>query len=207
MKQTYLSNLRPSEKRLLVGVAAVFFIVLNFWFVIPRFSDWGTNQARLWEAQEKLTSYRKEEALLPSYQKVLREFEREGENVPAEEQSSQFLRIIQNQLAQSGVTVQGNTKQSSRTNQYLLELSQNYTIEAGEQQMVDFLYTLSAGNSLIRVRDLSVRPNPPRQQLSANVKLVASFQKKAPPKPGTTPATGGKPQSSSQTASSTAKRP
>jgi hypothetical protein len=206
MKPTYLSNLRPSEKRLLVGVAAVFFIVLNFWFVIPRFSDWGANQARLWEAQEKLTSYKKEEGLLPSYQKLLREFEREGENVPAEEQSSQFLRIIQNQLAQSGVTVQGNTKQSSRTNQYLLELSQNYTVEAGEQQLVDFLYALSAGNSLIRVRDLNVRPNPPRQQLSANVKLVASFQKKTP-KPGTTPTPGGKPPSSSQTASSTAKRP
>jgi Tfp pilus assembly protein PilO len=207
MKQTYLSNLRPSEKRLLVGVLVVLFIVLNFWFVFPRFSDWGTNQARLWEAQEKLTAYRKEEALLPSYQKLLREFERGGENVPAEEQSSQFLRIIQNQIAQSGVTVQGSTKQSSRTNQYLLELSQNYTVEGPEQQLVDFLYSLSAGNSLIRVRDLNVRPNPPRQQLSANVKLVASFQKKTPPKPGTLPGPGGKPASSSQTASSTAKRP
>lgn len=207
MKSTYLSHLRPSEKRLLVGVAVVFFIVLNFWFVIPRFSDWGMMQARLWEAQEKLTAYRKEEAQLPSYQKLLREFERGGENVPAEEQSSQFLRAIQNRIAETGVTVQGSTKQSSRTNQFLLELSQSYTIEAPEQQMVDFLYSLSAGNSLIRVRDLNVRPNPPRQQLSANVKLVASFQKKAPPKPGSTPAPGGKSSSASQTASSTVNRP
>jgi len=48
---------------------------------------------------------------------------------------------------------------------------------------VDFLYNLGSGNSLIRVRDLSLRPDPPRQQLSGNVKLVASYQKNPSKKP------------------------
>ena len=32
-------NLRPFEKRLVVGVGAVLFVVLNAWFVFPHFSD------------------------------------------------------------------------------------------------------------------------------------------------------------------------
>jgi len=67
---------------------------------------------------------------------------------------------------------------SSGTNQFFLEQSQNISVQSGEQQLVDFLYNLGSGNSLIRVRDLTLRPDPPRQNLSATVKLVASFQKK-----------------------------
>ena len=37
-------NLRPFEKRLVVGVGAVLFVVLNAWFVVPHFSD--LSQAR-----------------------------------------------------------------------------------------------------------------------------------------------------------------
>ena len=47
---------------------------------------------------------------------------------------------------------------------------------------MDFLYNLGSGNSLIRVRDLALHPNPPRQALSGNVKLVASYQKNPPKK-------------------------
>jgi len=41
---------------------------------------------------------------------------------------------------------------------------------------------------MIRVRDLSLRPDPPRQQLVANVKLVASYQKKSTARPAAAPA-------------------
>ena len=47
---------------------------------------------------------------------------------------------------------------------------------------MDFLYSLGSGNSLIRVRDLALKPNAPRQALSGNVKLVASYQKNPPKK-------------------------
>ena len=60
-------------------------------------------------------------------------------------------------------------------------------MQAGEEQLVDFLYNLGSGNSQIRVRDLTVRPDPPRQQLLAQVKLVASYQKRAAARPGARP--------------------
>lgn len=190
--KTYLATLRPSEKRLVVGVAAVFFVVLNFWFVIPHFSDWTATKARIWAAQQKLGEYNKEVQQLPSYQAAVRQLEREGYSVPPEEQSSQFARAIQQQQARSGVNIVSTTKTTTRTNQFFIELSQSVSVQSTEQALVDFLFNLGYGDSLIRVRDLSVRPDPPRQSLSANVKLVASYQKKQPAlKSASTPG-GGK---------------
>ena len=59
-------------------------------------------------------------------------------------------------------------------------------------------------NSLIRVRDLLLKPDGPRQQLSGTVKLVASFQKNPPKKaaPGAKPSTAN-----AKMVTSTAKSP
>ncbi len=53
-------------------------------------------------------------------------------------------------------------------------------MDGTEKELVEFLYNLGASNSLIRVHGLAVRPDPPRQRLSAEVTLVASYQKAAP---------------------------
>ena len=47
---------------------------------------------------------------------------------------------------------------------------------------MDFLYKIGTGGSLVRVSDLELQPDQPRQHLAANIKLVASYQKnpKAP---------------------------
>ena len=67
------------------------------------------------------------------------------------------------------------------------------TIQSTEAQLVDFLYKLGDGNSLIRVRALSLRPDAPRQALSGNLTLIASYQKKpsARPAPAPRPGPGG----------------
>ena len=112
--------------------------------------------------------------------------------MPAEDQQNQFARAIQNQQVQSGVGIQSFGRTTVRTNQFFLELTQLISVESGESQLVDFLYNLGSGNSLIRVRDLALHPNPPRQALSGNVKLVASYQKNPPKKaaPGAKPPVG-----------------
>ena len=46
----YFAQLRPMERRLLVGVAVVVLIVLNAVFIWPHFSDWGDLQRRLGDA-------------------------------------------------------------------------------------------------------------------------------------------------------------
>ena len=71
-------------------------------------------------------------------------------------------------------------KTTTQTNQFFLELTQLISVLSGEAQLVDFLYNLGSGNSLIRVRDLQLRPDGPRQQLGGTIKLVASYQKARP---------------------------
>jgi hypothetical protein len=85
--------------------------------------------------------------------------------------------------AQSGVNVTSTSRTSTRTNEFFLELAQTIGVQSAEPQLVDFLYNLGAGTSLIRVRGLTLHPDPPRQQLIANATLVASYQKNQPKKP------------------------
>jgi hypothetical protein len=108
----------------------------------------------------------------------------EGENaaVPAEDQAVNFLNAIQNQAVASRVSIVANNSLPQRTNQFFLERIQSLTTSSLEEQLVDFLYNLGAGNSQIRVRALSIRPDPQRQALNATINLLASFQKKAPAK-------------------------
>ena len=183
-------NLRPFEKRLVVVVAAVLFVVLNAWFVFPHFSDLADAQRQRISALEKIGRWQVETNHSISYQRQIKEMESEGQAVPAEDQQNQFSRAIQMQQAQSGVNINSTSKQIVRTNQFFLELTEQISVESGEAQLVDFLYNLGAGGSQIRVRDLVLHPNPPRQALSGTVKLVASYQKNPPKKaaPGANPA-------------------
>jgi len=178
-------NLRPFEKRLVVGVGAILFVVLNAWFVFPHFSDLSQAKERRADALKKLNAWQAEIDQIPRYQAGINRFIKEGQEVPAEDQQNQFARAIQNQQVQSGVGIQNFGRAATKTNQFFLELSQVISVESGEAQLVDFLYNLGSGNSLIRVRDLSLKPNGTRFALSGSVKLVASYQKNPPKK--TTP--------------------
>lgn len=177
----YFDNLRPFEKRVVVVVVAAVFVVLNAWFVFPHFSDWTKVQSRMKDAQWQLAKYQTETNQIPAYKKLIEQLTGpENPDVPAEDQASQFSRVIQMHQAQSGVNVTSTSRISTSTNQFFLELSQNIGVQSTEQQLVNFLYDLGSGTSLIRVRDISLHTDPPRQQLIANVKLVASYQKASP---------------------------
>jgi hypothetical protein len=194
-------NLRPFEKRVVVGVAALFFIVMNFWFVFPHFSDWGDLQRRMAAAQAKLVKYETVIDKKAVYEKLVRTFQGQGLEVPREDQGNQFQRSVLMQAGQSGVAVPQNGKILVNTNQFFLELSQNIGVQSGESQLVDFLYKLGASaDSQIRVRDMTLHPDPPRQQLQANVKLIASYQKSAAKSaaPGTRTASANSPSSTSR---------
>jgi hypothetical protein len=186
-------NLRPFEKRLVVGVSAVLFVVLNAWFVVPHFSDLSQARERRLEALKKLERWQVEMDQKTKYEAGINKFRQEGLEVPAEDQQNQFAHVIQ----QFG-------RVTTQTNQFFLELTQPISVQSGEEQLVDFLYRLGSGNSLIRVRDLTLRPDAPRQQLSGTVKLVASYQKNSPKKatPTASPAAAH-----TKMTTSTAKRP
>jgi hypothetical protein len=89
------------------------------------------------------------------------------------------VNTILSQAAASGVSIQNNTQGQVKTNQFFVEQARALTVTAGESELVDFLYRLGTGDSLVRVRGLALRPDPPRHALSANLTLVASYKKKA----------------------------
>jgi type II secretory pathway component PulM len=190
----YWANLKPFEKRVVVGFGALFFIVLNFVFVFPHFSDLTSVHDRMADAQRKLARYHTEFLHTNQYVMGLRDLERENSDVAAEEQSLQFANAVNAQAGQSGVHIVSASHISTQTNQFFLEKSQSLSVQSGEEQLVDFLYDLGSGNSQVRVRDLSLRPDAPRQQLVAQVKLVASYQKRPVARqsnrPGQSPSSG-----------------
>ncbi|HWX20189.1 MAG TPA: hypothetical protein VN578_09830 [Candidatus Binatia bacterium] len=192
--KSYLDNLRPFEKRVVVAGAALFFVVFNVVFVRPYFSEWGTVQDRMWQAQRKLKLYNAEIADMPKYQRLVAELQAGGGSaVPAEDQAHNFSVTVQSQAAASNVHITQTSRITTHTNnQTFLEQSQTISIQSGEQQLVDFLYNLGASNSLIRVRALNLGPEPAHHELAGSITLMASYQKNAPAKTAA-PAASAKP--------------
>ena len=179
----YFAQLRPLERRLAVEVMLVVFLVLNAFFVWPHISDWDNLQLRKVAAQNKLNLYQKAISQSASYQKLVKELESSGEVVAPEDQGINFTRTIQTQSNASGVGILNTSRQITRTNdQFFVEQVLNINVLATDEQLVDFLYKLGSGASMIRVRDLELQPDPPHQHLTANIRLVASYQKNPPGK-------------------------
>jgi len=186
----YLAQLRPMERRLVVAVLVVLVIVLNAVFIWPHFSDWSNYRGRLAEAHRKLKLYQAATNQIPVLDKQVKSFASEGEFVAPEDQAINLMRTIQAQASAAGFGIQNYSRALMRTNDaFFVEQVQNITVVATEEQLVDFLYKLGSGASMIRVRDLELQPDPPRQRLNANIRLVASYQKNraaaAPAKPST----------------------
>lgn len=173
----YFAQLRPLERRLVVGVAVVLFVVLNWVFVKPHFGDWGRLRARQDDARRKLKLYQDTIAKDMGYEAQVKKMESQGEFVAPSDQAINFLRTIDSQSALSHVSIITTSRQTTRTNEFFAELTQNISVIATDAQLVDFLYKLGSGASMIRVRDLELQPDGMHQHLNANIRLVASYQK------------------------------
>jgi len=177
----FFAQLRPLERRLAVGVLVVFILVLNWVFIWPHYSDWSNLHNRLEGARQKLELYQKTILQTSNYEAQVKGFESQGESVPPEDMAINFLRTIQSQATASQVQMGSMSRPMTRTNDaFFVEQIQNINVTATDDQLVDFLYKLGSGASMVRVRDLELQPDPPHQKLNANIKLVASYQRNAP---------------------------
>jgi len=179
----YLANLRPFERRLVVGVGVVVFIVLNFAFVFPHFSDWSATQIRLSKAQGTLAKFEAEIGQAEHYKKLVKQLEGESSAVLPENRAGEFSQAVNNQAGMSHVNIVNFGRMTEKTTPYFIEKSLPLNLQSKEDELVDFLYKLGVGDSQIRVLGLSLRPDQPRQNLGANLTLVESFQKSVPSKP------------------------
>jgi type II secretory pathway component PulM len=176
----YFAQLRPLERRLAVAVLVVLFLVLNYVFIWPHFSDWSQLRYRLADAQRKLALYRTTIAQSAQYAALVKKMEGQGGAVAPEDQAINFIRTIDSQSARSGVGIVNMSRQMTRTNEFFVEVAQSINVTAGDQQLVDFLYKLGSDASMIRVHDLELQPDPAHQHLNANIRLIASYQKVTP---------------------------
>lgn len=176
------SRLSSVERWFIIIVIIVVFAVVNIVFVLPRLNDWSNLGSRMSDARDKQQKYEDMIAQMPAFQKQIEALEGENSAVPQEDQVINFITAIQQQAGQSRINIQNNNRAPERTNQFFLERAQTLTTQSGEAELVDFLYRLGTGSSLIRVRALSIGRDPSQQQLKATITLIASFQKKAPAK-------------------------
>jgi hypothetical protein len=177
-------NLQPQERRLVVIVAAILFGMLNLWFVWPHFKDWQQVKDAREQTQTKLGRYTNEVARVPEYERRLKMLEKLGSPVIPSEQTLDFYRSVQTLAKLKGVRIdqQGQptpVKETGNTNSFFEKLSLNIRVTTGESELVDFLYELGEGNSMIRVGDMTLGPAPGANptNLSGGITLVASYQK------------------------------
>ncbi len=173
----YFAQLRPLERRLAVAVLVALLLVLNYVFIWPHFSDWGRLRYSLGDTRRKLALYQTTIAQSTQYEALVKKMEGQGGKVAPEDQAIDFIRTIRSQSARSGVGIINMPRQMTRTNAFFVELAQSITITADDRQLVDFLYKLGSDASMIRVSDLELQPDPSRQRLNANIRLIASYQK------------------------------
>jgi Tfp pilus assembly protein PilO len=176
-------NLRPQERRVVVLGAAAVFVVLNFFFVWPHIDDFSRVNRQIAEARRTLANYQQEIARTADYQSHLDKLQRLGSAVLPSEQAVQLLHTVQDQARLSDVLITSTRTQptgvsGASTNQFFDEQTVAIDVNTGDKELVNFLIALGSGDSMIRVRDLDLRPDPPLYKLLGKLTLVASYQKK-----------------------------
>src|SRR5436305_14208397 len=89
-------NLRPQERRLVIFVAVVVFVALNWFFVRPYFGELGRTQQKMRDAEINMTKFNDEIQRRPIYQKQKDQLSQQGAQVPSGEQGTSLTREINN---------------------------------------------------------------------------------------------------------------
>ena len=186
-------NLRPQERRLVVVVAIVVFVIVNFWLVFPMFCDYGKYQQRIKDEQTRVDRYNGEINKQNSYKKQLVELLDSGTTIATEDAALRLYQEVNSQANLTGlgytlitpVTRGGNAK----TNAFFDETSVTVNIRTGEKELVDFLNRLTDKELMIRARSMDLSPDPSRMLLQGSITLVKSYQRKPPAKVAAAPTT------------------
>jgi len=187
-------NLRPQEKRAIVAIAVVVFVVLNIVLVIPRFKDYGQVQAQL---KNTLLAITNDNVVIAAdtnpvhgLQVQLASLEKQPEGVVAIK-DIQLMDTLTAQAKALGVTIMSLSGiASSRigptnlSDKFFESQSTRITVQWPEDALVKFLYNVGNDPAMIRVRELDMHPmDNNRYKLNANITLIADYQKTNAPKP------------------------
>src|SRR6266446_8580913 len=99
-------NLRPQERRLVIFVAVVVFVALNWFFVRPYFGELGRTQQRIKDSESNIKKFADEIQRKPIYIKQKDQLSQQGGQVSTEEQATTLTREVINQAGVAGLNQQ-----------------------------------------------------------------------------------------------------
>jgi hypothetical protein len=177
-------NLGTAERRIVVGAATVLFLVANAMFVWPQFKDLGRVQGEILKAQRTFDEFQKEVDQLPKLEKKEEELKGEGgAQLASAEMALALLKVVQPKAAAAGINVMqwDPRKSGGGANTYFDEQTLRISFQnTGDAELLKFMVSLGENNSTIRIRDLTVKPDPSQMKLMGELTMVASYQKTAP---------------------------
>ena len=125
------------------------------------------------------------------YRRKIASFDQESQNIAQEDQALHFEEAFRDRALENGVSIQSVSRPSIRSDDYTMEQQVTLQLNANEKNLVDFLYSLGSGGSMIRAKSISMRPmDNNRYQLHADLTISESYLRN-PSKP--TPRTGAAP--------------
>jgi hypothetical protein len=188
-------GLQPGERRMVLGALVVFVALMSYWFLWPKVDEYSKIERSLEETARLRGRYLSETTKTNSYAKRLRELQTSGAQLAGEDAANRLQADINREASNTGVQINSMIPSTvsariagGQTNQFFDDIQVTVSLSAGEQELVDFLYGLGSGASMVRVRDVSnLRLDPTQTRLTATLTFVASVQKKTAPA-GTGPA-------------------
>ncbi len=186
-------GLSPQERRLVVIVGIVVFVVINWWVIIPMFGAWGRYEQKLLDATKLRDKYNAEIGRQKEYETKLKTLQQQGSQVASEEAALRLQQDVINQANLTGlgygtITPVNRSSTTVKTNSFFDEASVSVSVNTGEKELIDFLVRLADKELLVRAKSMDIGPDPQTQtRLMGNLTLVKSFQRKPPPRAATAP--------------------
>lgn len=179
-------NLGALERRIVVAALLVLFIVLNAMFVWPQFKDWNRVQLDIAKTRGTLGDFQREVDGLPALQKKEESLKGTGgAQLASAEMALALLKVVMPKVNAAGINVTSyNPGQglNTGTNSYFEEQTLRISFQnTGDAELLKFMVSLGENNSTIRIRDLTVKPDPTQTKLMGELTMVASYQKPAAP--------------------------
>jgi hypothetical protein len=181
-------NLTPQERRIVVVIAVVVFVVLNLLLVWPHFHDLARVRGQLAKTRQTMTDWNKEILLdvdpsTNGYKNKLKILQRQqGGGVV--NQQVQLQKSISDQAIKTGVNISDTrpaTTSHPETNAFYDEQAVKITFESQEEQLVNFLFNIGNDPAMIRVREINLKTaDANRYRLRGDALLTANYAKQAP---------------------------
>ena len=176
-------GLQPQEKRVVVVVSTIVFLVLNYLFVWPRLGDYRSVLVKQEEAKTTRKIIEQHLKSLPGLTNRVQQLEKSGAGSLKHDQGSQFLSLIQNEASKASLNIMQTRNLPSfggnlSTNDFVEDRVIMINFNAADSNLVDFLYAFSQPKSSLRVQSFDIGPEAPTQQrLSGSLTMVGSIDR------------------------------